>query len=148
MPTLSYITRWKTFSVIFTLTFWFPLFFQAYKICQWKIHMIKYWVVMSNATGHLSLLLAQVKGCVLSLQISCHQVATDRPCEGSEEDFFLGSFLPFGSLQRQYLHSPSAVAGGCVFLLKGAYNHFRVLPWLKRYSISHLLFNLCSSSVK
>lgn len=49
---------------------------------------------MSNATGHLSLLLTQVKGCVLSLQLLCHQIAPDRPWQGSEEDFFLGSFYP------------------------------------------------------
>lgn len=141
MPTLSCITRWKTFSVFFTWTFWFPSCFQASKIRQWKIYMIKYWLVMSCGTGHLSLLLTQVKGCVLSLQLSCHHIATDRLCESSEEDFFLESFLPFGSLQRQHMHSPLAVAGRCVFLLKGAYNLLRVPLWLQRYCISYIIIS-------
>lgn len=83
---------------------------------------------MCNATGHLSLLPTQVKGCVLSLQLSCHQIASNRPCEGSEEDFFLRSFLPFELLKGNACTALWLWMGECVFLLKGAYDHFRALP--------------------
>lgn len=66
---------------------------------------------MCNATGHLYLLLTQVKGCVLSLQLSCCQIAIERPFEGSEKNFFLSGIIFTLWITTKAVHAQSFGCG-------------------------------------